>query len=58
MNKLITIREASEILSINPFTLYKMAQDERIPSVKIGKLRRFQEDDLKEFIEQSKVGKK
>jgi len=57
MAKLINIHQAAEMLSLNPFTLYKLAQDEKIPSIKIGRLRRFQEEDLKVFIEQHRTGK-
>lgn len=43
--KLITVKDASELLSINPFSLYKMALQRKIPSVKLGKLRRFKESE-------------
>lgn len=56
MVKLLTIHEVASMLSLNIFNLYRLAQKEKIPSIKIGRLRRFQEEDIKRFIEKNKVG--
>lgn len=53
--KLITVKDASELLSINPFSLYKMALQRKIPSVKLGKLRRFKESELMAWVEKHRV---
>lgn len=53
--RLITVKEASELLSINPFSLYKLALQKRIPSIKLGKLRRFKESELIAWVEKHRV---
>lgn len=41
MNKLYTAKELADILSVNPQTIYRMANRGLIEDVKIGRLRRF-----------------
>ncbi|MDR2779086.1 MAG: helix-turn-helix domain-containing protein [Puniceicoccales bacterium] len=53
-HKLLTIKEAAVILSINPRTLQNWISTKRcsgLKSVKLGGARRFREQDLTEFIE-------
>ena len=40
-DRLLTVRQAAELLSFKPRTLYKMAAEGRLPVVKIGRSSRF-----------------
>jgi|GEM_PF-1330689 len=51
----LNIEEASDLLGIKKNTLYIWALQRRIPSVKIGNLRRFIRKDLLEWFEEHKV---
>ncbi len=44
--ELINVADLSKILKIKPNTLYKMAIDRKIPSIKLGKVRRFRLSDV------------
>jgi excisionase family DNA binding protein len=48
--KLVTIREAAQILSISTSTLYGWVWQRRIPFVKVGRAVRFRLIDLQRFI--------
>ena len=43
--------EAAERYGISKWTLYRWAAERKLPSYKIGKLRRFSVDDLDKFFE-------
>jgi excisionase family DNA binding protein len=47
--RLISVREASRIYCVSKSALYSWALGGRIPSAKIGRLRRFWVDELDEF---------
>lgn len=50
--KLLTVKQAAEILEINPKTLYQWRWFRKhLPFVKVGKSLRVSEKDLMEFIE-------
>ena len=51
---LLSAYEASERYGISKWTLYLWASEGRVPSYKIGKLRRFSVDDLDRFFERFK----
>ncbi|MHB8485215.1 MAG: helix-turn-helix domain-containing protein [Candidatus Acidiferrales bacterium] len=51
---LLTIREASQYLSVSVSTLYGWVWQRRIPFVKIGRVLRFDPQDLAAFIEANK----
>ena len=47
MQKLYTANELADILSVNPRTIYRLADRGEIEDVKVGRLRRFlMPDDL------------
>lgn len=50
--RLLNAKEVSDLLSINVMTIYKMSRAGKLPSCKIGKLRRFRESDMRLFIKQ------
>ena len=50
MEKLLTVKEAAEILHVHPVTLRRWAMEGKIASVKMGKARRFQLSDLNSFV--------
>ena len=51
---LLTIEEAAGLLGVKPQTLYLWVSQRRVPFRKIGRLVRFTETDLEEFIEKQK----
>ena len=54
MTRLLTIPEAAELLGVKAQTLYLWVSTRRIPHRKIGRLVRFTEGDLAEFINRQK----
>ncbi|MGA9883928.1 MAG: helix-turn-helix domain-containing protein [Candidatus Acidiferrales bacterium] len=53
--RLITIQEASKLLSVSVSTLYGWVWQRRIPFVKLGRAVRFDIGDLEKFIEANKM---
>lgn len=53
---LLTMADAAKRLGIRPNTLKKMAQRQEIPSIKYGKLRRFEPRALRAHIDKHRVG--
>ena len=53
INKLIKIEEAGKILSVKPWTLRSWVSERRIPFIKVGRLVRFDEERLKEWIQEN-----
>ena len=54
MKPLLTIEEAAALLGVKTQTLYLWVSQRRVPCRKIGRLVRFTETDLEEFIEKQK----
>ena len=48
--KLITVKEAADMLCISHFTLYGLASDGKIPRVKIGRCVRFRLSDIQKVV--------
>jgi len=46
VGRLLTPRDVAERLGLRIFTVYRWAYDRRIPTVKIGSLLRFREEDV------------
>jgi len=44
--KLLTIKEAAEILSVHPNTVYKLIADGQLPAHKVRRITRIYSDDL------------
>jgi len=51
----LPVDKAALFLGMKHETLYKMALERRIPSYKVGKLRRFKMSDLVSFMESQRV---
>ena len=54
VNRLLTIAEAAALLGVKTQTLYLWVSQKRVPHRKIGRLVRFTESDLEEFVDQQK----
>ncbi len=58
-DRLLNVREAADLLGLRPKTLYLMAGERRIASVKIlGKSLRFRESAIRQIIEDGEVSAK
>lgn len=53
---LLTTEAAARRLGLAAETLKRMAQQQRIPSIKYGKLRRFEPAALRAYVAQHRVG--
>ncbi|MHB1697548.1 MAG: helix-turn-helix domain-containing protein [bacterium] len=49
--KLLTVKEVSELLSVTPWTVYQLVYKKAIPYIKIGKITRFDRNKILRFIE-------
>lgn len=58
MLSLLTPEEISKILNVKLSTIYKWTHMGTIPFIKIGKLIRFREEDIKEWVEKKEVKNK
>jgi excisionase family DNA binding protein len=54
VNRLLTIAEAAALLGVKAQTLYFWVSQKRVPHRKIGRLVRFTESDLEEFVGRQK----
>ncbi len=50
MEKLLSVQDVANLLNIKPMTIYLWAEQGRLKSVKFGRLLRFKEADIKDFI--------
>ncbi|MDP3039157.1 MAG: helix-turn-helix domain-containing protein [Deltaproteobacteria bacterium] len=53
-NEILNIKEVSDYFKIPVSTIYKLAQDGKVPAVKVGKHWRFMKKDLDHLFEQNK----
>lgn len=51
MEPYVSVREVASILKLNPFTIYKMAKRNQIPSYKFGKNLRFRLSEIEDAIQ-------
>jgi len=58
MEKLLGLNETAEILGVKPPTLYNWISERRITVVKVGRLVKFDPEDVREFIEKNKKHKR
>ena len=52
---LLTVREASQILRINRYLIYRLARDRDLPAIRVGRMVRFRPEDLREWIEKHRT---
>ncbi len=50
MRPLLTVKEASLLLKVNPFWLYQLVRERRIPALRIGRTIRFQPERLEDWL--------
>ena len=55
MTKLLSPQELSEVLSISIETVYAWTSQKRIPYIKMGRLVRFNADEVNRWLERQKV---
>jgi excisionase family DNA binding protein len=56
LEPLVTVAEAATFLGVQVGTVYLWAETERIPSYKIGNLRRFRLSDLEAHVQAQRAG--
>ena len=52
MDRIMTVRETAEYLRMNRMTIYRLAQEGRIPAFKVGGSWRFDRDGIDHWISQ------
>ena len=50
MNNMLTAKEVQQLLQVDRSTVYRMAEDGRLPAVKVGKQWRFPADQLQQWL--------
>ena len=55
LSHLMTVPEVAEVLSMSPFSVWKMVLDGRLPSHKIGRSRRVASADIEALLSASRV---
>jgi PTS system nitrogen regulatory IIA component len=58
MEVTMTISDVAKLLQLSNSTIYKYAEDGKIPSVKVGKSRRFLHDDIQSYLQSLKQPKR
>ncbi|MGQ9695944.1 MAG: helix-turn-helix domain-containing protein [Thermodesulfobacteriota bacterium] len=54
-HEILNIKEVSNYLKIPVSTVYKLAQDGKVPAIKVGKHWRFSKRDLDEMFSQQRL---
>jgi excisionase family DNA binding protein len=49
-DRLLTVRELAEYLRVNPFSVYRWVEQNRIPYLRVGRTLRFRLEDIDEFM--------
>jgi excisionase family DNA binding protein len=55
-NEILTLEEVAAYLRLTPQTIYKWAQERRIPAVKLGKEWRFRRSILDRWLDEQMLG--
>lgn len=55
MSSLLNAKQAAKLLNINVFTLYSLSRRKTIPTIKIGKLVRYDQNDLETWLQEQKI---
>ncbi len=58
MSKFLTVKETAELLRVNPMTIYRYINAEKITAYKIGKDYRIKREDFNKFLKKIKKDKK
>jgi excisionase family DNA binding protein len=53
--KILTIQEVAERLGMHPVTVYRLAKEGRLPVFRIGRMLRFDADELEKWIREGRV---
>lgn len=56
--KFLTTDQVAEILQVHPYTILKFVKEGKLKGVKLGRVYRILESDVKRFIEERLTGKK
>lgn len=56
--KFLTTDQVAKILQVHPYTILKFVKDGKLKGVKLGRVYRILESDVKRFIEERLTGKK
>lgn len=51
-DEILTLKEISKYLRLSPDTVYKMAQEDKIPALKIGKKWRFRKERIDKWLKE------
>ena len=51
MDRLLTVQEVADLLGVQPSTVYQWTHEGFIPYVKLGRLVRFREGEISQWIE-------
>jgi PTS system nitrogen regulatory IIA component len=54
MESILTTQDVAKLLRLSKSTVYKYAEDGKIPSVKVGKSRRFLPGDIQAYLQSLK----
>ena len=52
---LLTVREASQLLRINRYLIYRLARNGDLPAIRVGRMVRFRPEDLRDWIEKHRI---
>jgi excisionase family DNA binding protein len=52
--KLMTLAQVAELLNVKPKTIYDWTHRRRIPCVKLGRLLRFDQDEIERWVKSKK----
>jgi excisionase family DNA binding protein len=55
--RLLTVKEAAEILHISPRKLWGLTNQREIPTVRIGKSVRYTIEDLREYVDKKRINR-
>jgi excisionase family DNA binding protein len=58
MKPLMTIAETARYLNLHPMTVYELAQQEKVPAIKIGRAWRFKPEDLEAWLRTQQPSKR
>ena len=56
IEKFLTTEQVASILQVHPFTILKFIKQGKLPGVKLGRVYRIMESDVKNFLEERMTG--